>query len=158
MKNEFDYIEKLVKLVNDNDLTELSIEEGEGAIIIKRENAVTTAMTVPAAAPMLPSVVQPAPMVSVNPPAQAEAAPPASNLVKVTAPMVGTFYGASSPGSDPFASVGKNITKGQVICIIEAMKLMNEIESEVTGKVVEILVEDGQPVEYGQVMMMVEPS
>tara|TARA_Y100001968_G_C19399352_1_gene740166 strand:- start:919 stop:1422 length:504 start_codon:yes stop_codon:yes gene_type:complete len=81
-----------------------------------------------------------------------------TDLTDVTAPMVGTFYRAPSPDDDPFVEVGNNISVGQTICILEAMKLMNELESEVTGEVVEILVENGTPVEFGQVLMRVKPS
>ena len=80
-----------------------------------------------------------------------------SNLLKITSPMVGTFYRAASPGAAPFADAGKTVSVGQTVCIIEAMKLMNEIESEVSGKIVEVCVQDGEPVEYGQVLMLVEP-
>lgn len=155
MKMELDYIEKLVKLVSDNDLTELSLEEDEKAIIIRKEKEIVTAATVPAQpVAIAPAVAAP----QVAKPAEAAAAKKEdSNLLKITSPMVGTFYRASSPGATPFTDVGKTVGEGQVVCIIEAMKLMNEIESEVSGKVVEICVQDGQPVEYGQVLMLIEP-
>ena len=88
----------------------------------------------------------------------AVAAPGRSDLVEITSPMVGTFYRASAPEEDPFVEVGSSITSGQTICILEAMKLMNEIESEFNAEVVEILVENGTPVEFGQVLMRVKPS
>ena len=156
MKNELEYIEKLVKLVNDNELTELSIEEGEKAIIIKKEKTFAAIQ----AAPVVPTVVTPANISASSPIQEISTAEilPATKKLQITSPMVGTYYGASSPGSEPFTSIGKTVKVGQVICIIEAMKLMNEIESEVSGTVVEILVQDGQPVEYGQVLIIVEPS
>jgi acetyl-CoA carboxylase biotin carboxyl carrier protein len=158
MKIELDYIEKLVKLVSDNELTELSLEEGDKAVIIRKEKEIiTTTATVaaqPVAVPTAAPVAVPAAVKSVE---AAPAAAPASNLLKVTSPMVGTFYKAPAPDAAPFAEVGKSVNAGQVVCIIEAMKLMNEIESEVSGKVVEICVQDGEPVEYGQVLMLIEP-
>lgn len=150
MKFELDYIEKLVKLVSDSSLTELTLEESEKAIVIKKENTVVTAQTLlpqavlPAAAPAASATAQEAPKEEV----------PAGQ--PVTSPMVGTFYLAPSPGAKPFVEVGSLVSSGQVVCIIEAMKLMNEIESEVSGKVTKICVEDGQAVEYGQVLMYVE--
>lgn len=156
MKMELDYIEKLVKLVSENDLTELSLEEDDKAIIIRKEKEVVTAATTLPAQPVAIAPAVAAPII----PKPAEAAPVKkddSNLLKITSPMVGTFYRASSPGATPFTDVGKTVGEGQVVCIIEAMKLMNEIESEVSGKVVEVCVQDGQPVEYGQVLMLIEP-
>ena len=152
MKMELDYIEKLVKLVSENGLTELSLEEDDKAIIIRKEKEIVTTTTTVAAQP-----VAVAASVAAKP---AEAAPvkkDESNLLKITSPMVGTFYSAASPGATPFTEAGKAVSNGQVVCIIEAMKLMNEIESEVSGKVVEVCVQDGQPVEYGQVLMLVQP-
>jgi acetyl-CoA carboxylase biotin carboxyl carrier protein len=153
MKTELDYIEKLVKLVKENELTELSIEEGEKAVIIKKE----AGMVVPQIMPNVQAVaLQASPMA--QPQVQkVEVHPEVQKGVPITSPMVGTFYKAPSPGSAPFTEVGKVVSVGQVICIIEAMKLMNEIESDVSGKVVEVCVQDGQPVEYGQVLMIVEP-
>lgn len=152
MKMELDYIEQLAKLVKENDLTELTLEDGEKALIIKKEVNVITAQTAPVAhvQASLPSVHT---LVS-----SGESVKEIAKGTQITSPMVGTFYKASSPGSAPFAEVGKTINAGQAVCIIEAMKLMNEIESEVSGKVIEILVEDGQPVEFGQVLMVVEPQ
>ena len=95
----------------------------------------------------------------VNEPEGAQGAPPGrSDLTEITSPMVGTFYRAAAPGEDPFVEVGNNIKVGQTICILEAMKLMNEIESEFNAEIVEILVENGTPVEFGQVLMRVKQS
>ncbi len=152
MKMEFDYIEKLVDLVSKNELTELSVEDGEKAVIIRKEKNLITTHAAPVV-PAEPAVIQP----SAQPVEKPQKAAEPSNLVKVTSPMVGTFYKAPSPSSAPFIEVGKNISTGQVVCIIEAMKLMNEIESEVSGKVVEICIEDGQPVEFGETLMLIEP-
>ena len=95
----------------------------------------------------------------VNQPEEPQVAPPGrSDLTEITSPMVGTFYRASAPGEEPFVEVGNNIRVGQTICILEAMKLMNEIESEFNAEIVEILVENGTPVEFGQVLMRVKQS
>lgn len=153
MKIELDYIEKLVKLLTDNELSELSIEEGDKAVVIRKEKEViTTAAPVHAVSSPVA-----APVFAQKPVEAAVTAKEDSTLLKVTSPMVGTFYKAASPGAAAFTEVGKTVSAGQVVCIIEAMKLMNEIESEVSGKVVEVCVQDGQPVEYGQVLMLLEP-
>ena len=153
MNIECDYIEKLAKLVSDNQLSEITLEDGDKAITIKK--GVQGAVVIQPAAPAMA-----APAVQAT--AAAESAPAAiqtSDTPKgtpITSPMVGAFYAAPSPGSEPYVKVGDVVKAGQVVCIVEAMKLMNEIESEVSGKVVQICVEDGQSVEYGQVLMYVE--
>lgn len=151
MKFETDYIEKLAKILSESGLTELILEDGEQAILLKKEKeVVTVAQTVaaPIAAPVAAPIATPA--------KEDKAAAAPKKGTPVTSPMVGTFYKASSPGSDAFVKLGQTVEKGQTVCIIEAMKLMNEIESEVSGKIIEICVEDGQPVEFGQVLMYVE--
>ena len=147
MKFETDYIEKLAKVLAETGLTEISLEDGEQAITLRKEVVVSSA----------PQVVA-APVAAATPVASAPAADvaPAKKGTPITSPMVGTFYKAPSPDSEPFVSVGSTVSSGDVVCIVEAMKMMNEIESEVSGKVVEICVEDGQPVEFGQVLMYVE--
>ena len=134
MKFDIEYIEKLAKVLSDSSLTEISLEDGEQAITIRKE------------------VVTGTPVVA--------AAPAAKEEVKrgkpLTSPMVGTFYKSPSPDAKPFVEVGQSVNQGDVVCIVEAMKLMNEIESEFSGKIVEICVEDGQPVEFGQVLMYIE--
>ena len=141
------YIQELADLLSKNELTELSVKEGDKEIVLKKEKEVVAQSAVVSAA------------------AQAAGAPAESFVctpveVKkgrpITSPMVGTFYKSSSPDSKPFVELGNSISDGQVVCIIEAMKLMNEIESDVSGKIIEICVEDGQPVEFGQVLMYVE--
>jgi acetyl-CoA carboxylase biotin carboxyl carrier protein len=151
MKFETDYIEKLAKVLAETGLTEISLEDGEQAITLRREVVVSAPQVV--AAP-----VQAAPVAAPAPVASAPAADvaPAKKGTPITSPMVGTFYKAPSPDSEPFVSVGSSVAAGDVVCIVEAMKMMNEIESEISGKVVEICVEDGQPVEFGQVLMYVE--
>ncbi len=153
MKFETDYIEKLAKILAETDLTEISLEDGEQAITLRKDVIVSSAPQVVAAAPQVVS----APAASSPASASQEApAAPAKKGTPITSPMVGTFYKSPSPDADAFVSVGQSISKGDVVCIVEAMKMMNEIESEVSGKVVEICVEDGQPVEFGQVLMYVE--
>ena len=153
MKLETDYIEKLAKIITDNGLTEISLEDGEQAITIRKD---LPDVVVGASASAASPVVQSAPV------AAAEAAVPETKAEAleqgkaITSPMVGTFYSASSPESEPFVEVGSEVAVGDVVCIIEAMKLMNEIKSEQAGKVVKICVKNGDPVEFGQVLMYVE--
>ncbi len=151
MNFELDYIEKLVKMVSDSDLTELTLEDNEQAIVIRKEKEIVQAQVVPQA--VTAAAVAPAPAAV---PAAEEKKEEAPKGKPITSPMVGTFYMASSPGAKPFVEVGQTVSTGQVVCIIEAMKLMNEIESEVSGKVTQICVKDGEAVEYGQVLMYVE--
>ena len=149
MKFETDYIEKLAKVLAETGLTEISLEDGEQAITLRKEVVVSSAPQVVAA-----PVQAAAPVAAASAPAADVA--PAKKGTPITSPMVGTFYKAPSPDSEPFVSVGSTVSSGDVVCIVEAMKMMNESESEVSGKVVEICVEDGQPVEFGQVLMYVE--
>ncbi len=146
MKFDIDYVEKLAKVLADNSLTEISLEDGEQAITLRKE-----VMGV-AAAPVVatPQQVQPAPASS---PAEQKEVKKGKPL---TSPMVGTFYSAPSPDAEPFVKVGQTVKEGDVVCIVEAMKLMNEIEAEFSGKITEICVQDGQPVEFGQVLMYIE--
>jgi len=150
MKFETDYIEKLANILADTGLTEISLEDGEQAITLRKDVIVTSAPAA-VAAPVAVS----APVVQASP-ASTETAAPEKKGTPITSPMVGTFYKSPSPDAEPFVAVGKTVKQGDVVCIVEAMKMMNEIESEVSGKVVEICVEDGQPVEFGQVLMYVE--
>ena len=152
MNFELDYIEKLVKMVSDSDLTELTLEDNEQAIVIRKEKEIVQAQVVPQAVAAAPAVQMPA----TAPAAAEEKKDDAPKGKPITSPMVGTFYMAASPGAKPFVEVGQTVSTGQVVCIIEAMKLMNEIESEVSGKVTQICVKDGEAVEYGQVLMYVE--
>lgn len=149
MKFDIDYVEKLAKVLADNSLTEISLEDGEQAITLRNEVMGVAAAPVAVAAPQAPANV---PASTVAPAAQ-EATHKGKAL---TSPMVGTFYSAPSPDADAFVKVGQTIKEGDVVCIVEAMKLMNEIESDFSGKITEICVEDGQPVEFGQVLMYIE--
>lgn len=153
MKFESDYIEKLAKIIADNDLTEISLEDGEQAITIRKDlpevNMVASAPAVAAA----PAPVQQATSQASAPAAAKE---PEAKGKPITSPMVGTFYAASSPEAAPFVEVGSTVNVGDVVCIIEAMKLMNEIKAEQAGKVTQICVKNGDPIEFGQVLMYVE--
>lgn len=158
MNFETDYIKKLAKILSDNDLTEISLGSGEESVVIKRDkessHVVTEVMP-------LSQCVQPLPQQPIQPVAQApvaveEPTPETPKGTPIVSPMVGTFYAAPSSEDPPFVNVGDTITKGQVVCIVEAMKLMNKIESDVAGRIVKICVENGKPVEYGQVLMYVE--
>ncbi|MFB5945219.1 acetyl-CoA carboxylase biotin carboxyl carrier protein [Albibacterium profundi] len=157
-------IQDLIKFVAKSGVNEVSIEEQDFKITIKagKEPTYVTA-AVPAAAPAPVPAAVPAPTAA----AQTESAAPAqpqpsaddsSKYVTVKSPMIGTFYRSSSPDKPAFVNVGDSISTGQVICIVEAMKLFNEIESEVSGKIVKVLVDDAQPVEYDQPLFLVDPS
>jgi acetyl-CoA carboxylase biotin carboxyl carrier protein len=137
-------LKKLIDLVQESGIAELEITEGEEKVKIVKGGVVVTA----AAAATAPAVeVRPAPSAAPAPASEPEAAPE-GHVVK--APMVGTFYRSPSPDAKPFVEVGQAVKEGDTICIIEAMKLMNEIEADASGTVKAILVENGQPVEYGQ--------
>ena len=148
MKLETDYIEKLAKLLVNNGLSEISLEDGDQAITLRKDVMVASSPVVSVAAPTAAAS---------TPAASAPADTQNARKGKaITSPMVGTFYKSPSPDADPFVSVGSTVKQGDVVCIVEAMKMMNEIEAEVSGKIIEICVEDGQPVEFGQVLMYVE--
>ena len=151
MKFDTDYIEKLAKIIADNGLTEISLEDGEQAMTIRKDLPEVIASSVPvAAAP----VAQPQPQAVAAAPAEAKAEEKKGTAI--VSPMVGTFYSKPSPDAEPFVKVGDSVSVGDVVCIVEAMKMMNEIEAEVSGKIIEICVADGQTVEYGQPLMYVE--
>jgi acetyl-CoA carboxylase biotin carboxyl carrier protein len=148
-------LKTLVDLVSESNISELEITEAEGKVrIVKAGYGVPTTMMMPAAAPMM---MQAAPQAAAAPAADAaaEAAPVQTGHV-VKSPMVGTFYRSASPGAKPFADVGSQIKEGDPICIVEAMKIMNEIEADMSGTVTKILVENGQAVEFGQPLFIVE--
>ena len=154
---DFKQIQELIKIVNKSNIGELSIEENDFKITIKqKEEAVQmVAATAPAYAPA-PAYTPPA--VSATPAAAAPAIPKVDNLITIKSPMIGTFYRKASPDKPSLIEVGDEVSVGKVVCIIEAMKLFNEIESEVSGKIVKVLVEDASPVEYDQPLFLVEPA
>ena len=149
-------IQELVKLITKTNIGEISIEEKDFKITIKQKKEATQNFTAPQFQPVpqqLPATTTPQ---SERPKEEAE--PKADNLVTIKSPMIGTFYRQAGPGKPIFVNVGDEVTPGSVVCIIEAMKLFNEIESEVTGKIVKVLVEDASPVEFDQPLFLVEPS
>ncbi len=147
-------VESLVALLEQSKLTELELDTGEARLYISKNGP---SMSAPATYAM-PQAAAAAP-VAVSAESKKSDAPSSNRkLAEVTSPMVGTFYATPSPDADAYVHEGQNIKEGQTLCIIEAMKLMNEIEAEVTGRVVEICVKNGQPVEFGTVLFRIEPS
>lgn len=149
-------IQELIKFVAKSGVSEVSIDRKDFKITIKATGSAPMVVnaTVPAAAPVQQLAAAPAPVAAA--PAAAPVAE-ASNLITIKSPMIGTFYRSSSPDKPSFVNVGDEIGTGKVVCIIEAMKLFNEIESEVSGKIVKILVDNASPVEYDQPLFLVEP-
>lgn len=148
-------LKKLIDLVQESGISELEVTEGEEKVrIAKQLPAATMAaqMTAPLATPMMAPPVAAAPVAN-EPAAPAQPAQPAGHMVN--SPMVGTFYRASSPDAKPFVEVGDTVKEGQTLCIIEAMKLLNEIEADASGVVKAILVDNGQPVEYGEPLVII---
>ena len=157
MQLDHEQLHRLLEALGESDIQEFRLEGDDFRLEIRR-NLPAQAVV----APVMPAPVAAAAAAPVAP-AEPASAPPAStatrsDLLEVTAPMVGTFYRAPAPGEPPFVEVGTRINVGQAVCILEAMKLMNELESEVGGEVVEILVDNGTPVEFGQVLMRVKPA
>ena len=162
---DFKQIQELIKMINKSNIGEVSIEEKGFKLTIKQkeEPAIQQVIAAPVQGPQITSfspvpatAPQPQPTTQAEKPAKAAEAP-AGNTVTIKSPMIGTFYRSASPDKPPFANVGDEVTPGKVVCIIEAMKLFNEIESEVAGKIVKVLVEDASPVEYDQPLFLVEP-
>ena len=153
-------IQQLINIINKSDLEEVTIEESDFKITLKRPSAKSAveACQQPVAQPASPQAVAPPPPATEPRRENTESSKPATNgLVEIRSPIVGTFYRAHSPEADAFVNVHDRVENGKVLCIIEAMKLMNEIESDFSGTIVEILVENGQPVEYDQVLFLVKP-
>ena len=166
MKLDHEDLNRLIEKISKSDIQEFSLEGEDFKLEIKRnlfdQNQFTNNL--------LPNNLSDKQIISnqksindsvpiINEPEAPQVAPPGrSDLTDITSPMVGTFYRAAAPGEEPFVEVGNNVKVGQTICILEAMKLMNEIESEFNAEIVEILVENGTPVEFGQVLMRVKPT
>ena len=142
---ELEEIKALLELLKDTDVTELQVEKEGSKVKIRRGRFYTSVELPPAEQPAA------APQIKHE---EAEK----ERLITITAPLVGTFYRAPTPEAVPFVELGSIVKKGQVLCIVEAMKLMNEIESEIEGQIVKILVENGQPVEYGEPLFLIEPA
>lgn len=141
-------IKKLIELLEDSQISEIEIHEGEEAVRISRTGTTKPSAGVQAD-PVSPPIAQAGP-------AGREGGPTEEQGYTVRAPMVGTFYSASSPDSSPFVQIGQHVKRGEVLCIIEAMKVMNQIEAPVTGIVLHVLVANGDPVEYGQALFEIE--
>jgi acetyl-CoA carboxylase biotin carboxyl carrier protein len=164
---DFKQIQELIKMVNKSNIGELTIEQKDFKVTIKqKEDHVAQVISAPAQMHYAPALPHAAPQQALAAPAAApaektktsEAASPASNLVTIKSPMIGTFYRKSAPDKPNLVEPGDEITQGKVVCIIEAMKLFNEIESEISGKIVKVLVDDASPVEYDQPLFLVEPA
>ncbi|UKN00852.1 acetyl-CoA carboxylase biotin carboxyl carrier protein [Paracrocinitomix mangrovi] len=158
-------IQNLIKFVSKSGVTEVAIEQGDFKITIKTDQIgehVVVQQPVMAAPQQVaaPQVTTQAAPVAAETPAATEAAetPASSNLIEIKSPMIGTFYRKSAPEKPAFVNVGDTIKPGDVLCIVEAMKLFNEIESEVAGKIVKVLVDDTTPIEYDQPLFLVEPA
>lgn len=149
-------IKKLIELLEESGLAEIEITEGEESVRIARVTQGPSVVTQYAAAPLPAVAPAAAPVAAVPAAAAAPAEPAARNENLVTAPMVGTFYGSPAPGAKSFVEVGQEVRVGQVLCIIEAMKMMNQIESERAGRVVAVLAKNGEPVEFGQPLFAIE--
>jgi acetyl-CoA carboxylase biotin carboxyl carrier protein len=150
MKLDLDQLRELIRLLDESNLTEIEVEQDDDRIRVRREPA-----------PLVGAMAsQSVPTAVATSPTQPNELPPFPDEdgAYVTSPFVGTFYRAPSPEGQPFVEVGDSIAPGQVLCIVEAMKLMNEIDAEVAGTIVEILVENGKPVEYGHRLFRIEPS
>jgi acetyl-CoA carboxylase biotin carboxyl carrier protein len=163
---DFKQIQELIKLVNDSNIGEVTIEQKEFRLTIKqKEEQVTQMLAAPIQPPVYTQSATPQQQLAPSTPSSSqetekvkqESTTP-SNTITIKSPMIGTFYRRPSPDKPIFVEVGDEVSPGKVVCIIEAMKLFNEIESEVKGKIVKILVEDASPVEYDQPLFLVEPS
>jgi len=144
-------VKKLIELLETSDIAEIEIKEGEEAVRISRNSSVTTTVAVPTASP----VAAPAPSPAAPAAAEEKPAPQATSGHVVSSPMVGTFYRSPSPSSPPFVEVGTHVKAGDVVCIVEAMKMMNQIEAEKAGIIEAILVKDGEPVEFDQPLVTI---
>ena len=144
MKLDLDQLRALIRLLDESNLTEIEVKQDDERIRIRRDASADLTTVAPSVTPVAAAPV----------PEASSAAEP--DGVFVTSPFVGTFYRSPSPDLDPFVDVGDRISAGQILCIVEAMKLMNEIEAEVEGTIVEVLVENGRPVEYGDPLFRIE--
>ncbi len=159
----FNEIMQLVKYLNKSELTEFKLRDGDFELQVRtrhfvKSKIVATPAAIPSAA-AVPTITEPAPVAAApTPAAPAPKEQETNNYIEIKSPMVGTFYRSPAPDKPPYVKVGDQVNQGDTVCIIEAMKLFNEIEAEVTGKIVKVLVEDASPVEYDQVLFLVDPS
>jgi len=146
-------IKEIINLMNEHNLSEIEVDKGDQKIKLKKSPGSSSGVVIEQPALSMPQQLPPEPHI-----AKPEPEKKPSNLIEIKAPIVGTFYNAPSPDAAPFVEAGQEIEVGHVVCIIEAMKLMNEIKSEVKGKIVDILVENADPIEFGQILFLIEPS
>ncbi len=159
---DLNYVKKLVKLLSESNVDEIEIEEDGKKVRLVKHGAPVQAATAPAIARSiqevaLPTSAAPTPLHLVTS-AASTAAAPAAQYHEIKSPIVGTFYRSPAPDAAPFVQVGSTVEPGTVLCIVEAMKLMNEIEADTAGKIVKVMVENGQPVEYDQTLFLVEKA
>jgi acetyl-CoA carboxylase biotin carboxyl carrier protein len=159
---DFKQIQELIKMINKSNIGEVSIEEKGFKLTIKQKEEaaqqIFSAGQVPQSYQQQLPAPAPAPSVAASGPEKSKAEPAADNLITIKSPMIGTFYRSSSPDKPSFVEVGDELTPGKVVCIIEAMKLFNEIESEIKGRIVKVLADNASPVEYDQPLFLVDPS
>jgi acetyl-CoA carboxylase biotin carboxyl carrier protein len=160
----FNELRELLGTIAQTDITELNLKSDDFELTVRKSSTEITPVVATPSVPILTTTVNASP-VPVSEPTPREIVPPEStspivdkNLIAITSPMVGTFYRAAAPDEPPFVDVNDRIRVGQTVCIIEAMKLMNEIESETSGQIMEIVVGNGEPVEYGQTLMWIKPG
>ena len=167
MSINFQELQDLLGAISQTDITELILKNDDFELTVRKDKGLVAVpqITTSVAPTQIETQTAPVAMPTTSPAVAdvADEAPSTSTVddkkwVEITSPMVGTFYAAPAPDEDPFVTVGDRINKGDTVCIIEAMKLMNEIEGEVTGQVMEVSVENGEPVEFGQVLMRVDPG
>ncbi|HPF25624.1 MAG TPA: acetyl-CoA carboxylase biotin carboxyl carrier protein [Steroidobacteraceae bacterium] len=149
-------VKKLIELLEESGIAEIEIKEGEEAVRISRMPTGAAAVYAPPQVQVPPPAHSAAPAVAAVAGLEPAVGKPRGNEHVVTAPMVGTFYGAPSPGAKPFVDIGSEVKEGQVLCIIEAMKMMNQIESDKAGKITAIMAQNGEPVEFGQPLFVIE--
>jgi acetyl-CoA carboxylase biotin carboxyl carrier protein len=150
--SDLEKIEQLLEIMKANDLVEIEVKSGDEKIVLKRAQPQVTAVPMTAPAGPTGAAVPAAPTAA----GEQEAAP--SKLIEIKAPMVGTFYATPNPDAEPYVEVGSKVTQSTVVCIIEAMKVMNEIKAETEGTITEVFVKSGQAVEYGTVLFKVKPE
>ena len=155
---DLNLLRKLIKLVEKSEITEFSVQEGDLKVKISKNGSSSVVNFAPSAnvAPQNVTVPQTAPQAQESSVSEEKAETKSENLHEVRSPIVGTFYRAPAPDADPYVQIGDHVSEGTVLCIVEAMKLMNEIESDVSGKIVKILVENATPVEYNQPLFLIE--
>jgi acetyl-CoA carboxylase biotin carboxyl carrier protein len=151
------YLKKIVKIVENSTVDEIEIKEEGLHVRISKKGTASPAFVHAATAHPAAPVQAPPVKFETPPPAQAPTPQPETKYIEIKSPIVGTFYRAPAPDADPYVEVGQIVQPKQVLCIVEAMKLMNEIESDVSGRIIKIMVENAQPVEYNQVLFLIEP-